>query len=86
MRIALKFAYDRKQFNGYARQPSLKTVEGKIIDLLTSHDFIEDAKESMFRSAVGQIKKFLLLEVLLHLRTFRYLFYRISSKIEIEIL
>jgi tRNA pseudouridine38-40 synthase len=51
MRIALKFAYDRKQFNGYARQPSLKTVEGKIIDLLTSHDFIEDAKESMFRSA-----------------------------------
>ena len=51
MRVALKFAYNGKFFYGYARQPNLKTVEGTIIDLLVSHDFIQDAKESMFRSA-----------------------------------
>ena len=51
MRVALKFAYDGKNFNGYARQPNLKTVEGAIIDLLVSHGFIQDTKESIFRSA-----------------------------------
>jgi tRNA pseudouridine38-40 synthase len=51
MRVALKFAYAGKNFNGYARQPNLKTVEGAIIDLLASHGFIQDTKESIFRSA-----------------------------------
>ena len=34
MRIALKFAYNGIEFQGYARQPKLKTVEGEIIDSL----------------------------------------------------
>jgi len=51
MRIAVKFAYDGRQFHGYARQPQLKTVEGEIIKALIKHGFIEDTKESYFRSA-----------------------------------
>lgn len=51
MRIAIKFAYDGKKFQGYARQPQLKTVEGEIINLLIQHSLIKDAKESKFRSA-----------------------------------
>lgn len=51
MRIAIKFAYDGREFNGYARQPELKTVEGEIIKSLVKHGFIEDTKESYFRSA-----------------------------------
>ena len=51
MRVALKFAYNGKNFYGYARQPNLKTVEGTIIDLLTGYGFIQNVKESMFRSA-----------------------------------
>lgn len=30
-RLALKFAYDGKEFFGYARQPKLRTVEGEIL-------------------------------------------------------
>lgn len=51
MRIAIKFAYDGRKFHGYARQPQLKTVEGEIIKTLVRHSFIEDTKESCFRSA-----------------------------------
>ncbi len=51
MRVAVKFAYDGRKFHGYARQPNLKTVEGELIKLLVKHGFIEDAKESFFRSA-----------------------------------
>jgi len=51
MRIALKFAYNGMKFQGYARQPSLKTVEGEIIDLLIQNNIIENIKESKFRSA-----------------------------------
>ncbi|MEA2055734.1 MAG: tRNA pseudouridine(38-40) synthase TruA [Candidatus Thermoplasmatota archaeon] len=51
MRIALKFAYDGRNFYGYARQPQLKTVEGELLKLLTKQDFIEDTKTSCFRSA-----------------------------------
>jgi len=51
MRIAIKFAYDGRNFQGYARQPQLKTVEGELIKNLVQHDFIEDAKNSCFRSA-----------------------------------
>jgi tRNA pseudouridine38-40 synthase len=50
MRIALKFAYDGREFNGYARQPQLKTIEGEIIKTLIEHGFIEDTKESYIRS------------------------------------
>jgi len=51
MRIALKFAYDGMKFQGYARQPKLKTIEGEIIDLLIQNNIIKNAKESKFRSA-----------------------------------
>ena len=51
MRIAMKFAYDGKKFNGYARQPKLKTVEGEIIRALINHRIIGDLKEACFRSA-----------------------------------
>ena len=51
MRIAIKFAYDGRKFNGYARQPELKTVEGEIIKSLVKHGFIEDTTESQFRSS-----------------------------------
>jgi len=51
MRIAIKFAYDGKKFQGYARQPKMKTVEGEIINLLIQHNLIKDSKESKFRSA-----------------------------------
>jgi tRNA pseudouridine38-40 synthase len=51
MRLAVKFAYDGKKFNGYARQPDQKTVEGNIIKSLEKNGFIEDIKESFFRSA-----------------------------------
>ena len=51
MHVALKFAYDGRNFNGYARQPQLKTVEGEIIKALIKNGFIEDTTESSFRSA-----------------------------------
>lgn len=51
MRYAVKFAYDGKEFQGYARQPDLKTVEGEVIKSLVKSSIIEDAQESRFRSA-----------------------------------
>jgi len=51
MRIAIKFAYDGRKFQGYARQPYMKTVEGELIKNLTQQGFIEDATNSCFRSA-----------------------------------
>lgn len=51
MNIALKFAYDGRNFHGYARQPELRTVEGEIIKALVKNSFIEDTKQSCFRSA-----------------------------------
>jgi len=51
MRTAVKFAYDRKKFLGYARQPKLKTIEGEIIKSLIKHGFVEDTEQSCFRSA-----------------------------------
>ena len=51
MRVAVKFAYDGREFHGYARQPQLETIEGKIVKALIKHGFIGDTKESCFRSA-----------------------------------
>lgn len=51
MRIALKFAYDGHSFHGYARQPNLRTIEGELIKGLIKNGFIEDTKDSFFRSA-----------------------------------
>ena len=51
MRVAVKIAYNGKQFLGYARQPLLKTVEGDIIQNLEKKGIINSAKEALFRSA-----------------------------------
>jgi tRNA pseudouridine38-40 synthase len=51
MYIGLKFGYDGRQYNGYARQPHKKTVEGEIIKSLIKNEIIEDTTRSKFRSA-----------------------------------
>jgi len=51
MRIALKFAYDGRNYSGYARQPNLPTVEGELLKTLISQETISDAKQSQIRSA-----------------------------------
>lgn len=51
MRVAVKFAYDGKNFSGYARQPGLRTVEQTLLDLLRKHEILSDAQSSCFRTA-----------------------------------
>jgi len=51
LKFALKFAYNGKNFYGYARQPGLKTIEGKVINALVANEIIQDTKKSLFRSA-----------------------------------
>jgi len=51
MRVAVKFAYDGRGFHGYARQPQIETIEGKLVESLIKHGLIEDTDKSHFRSA-----------------------------------
>jgi len=51
MHTAVKFAYNGREFHGYARQPQLKTIEGEIIKSLIKHGLVEDNEQSCFRSA-----------------------------------
>jgi tRNA pseudouridine38-40 synthase len=51
MRVALKFAYNGKDFSGYARQPGQRTVEQTLLDVLMRHDFFRDPKDACFRTA-----------------------------------
>ena len=51
MRVAIKFAYDGKPFRGYARQPNLNTVEGKLIQSLKENGYIQNAREAVIRAA-----------------------------------
>jgi tRNA pseudouridine38-40 synthase len=51
MRVALKFAYDGKDFSGYARQPGQRTIEQALLVLLIDREILEDAKTSCFRTA-----------------------------------
>ena len=51
MRVALKFAYDGRNYHGYARQPNLSTVEGDLIKVLIKYGIIEDTVSSVFRSS-----------------------------------
>jgi len=51
MRIAIKFAYDGRNFHGFARQPNLKTIEGELIKHLIQHGLIEDATKARLRSS-----------------------------------
>ena len=51
MKIALKFAYNGQNFYGFARQPNLKTVEGRILDILTETGYITNPTVNQFRYA-----------------------------------
>lgn len=51
MKVALKFAYIGLHFHGYARQPTVETVEGKIIDKLFDKQIISNVKEAEIRCA-----------------------------------
>jgi len=51
MRIAVEFAYNGKKFHGYARQPNIDTIEGKIVESLVKNDIIENTRDSCFQSA-----------------------------------
>lgn len=51
MRVALKFAYDGKNFSGYARQPGQRTVEQMLIEWLLKHGILDDVRGSCFRTA-----------------------------------
>lgn len=51
MRVALKFAYDGKDFSGYARQPDQKTIESELLRSLSKQGLIAGMKQSCFRTA-----------------------------------
>ena len=51
MRISIKFAYNGKNYHGFARQPNLDTIEGSIIKSLMENGFINDLNTSKFRCA-----------------------------------
>ena len=51
MRVAMKFAYDGKNFSGYARQPGQRTIEQMVVDVLTEQGMFQDVKLSCFRTA-----------------------------------
>jgi len=50
-RLALKLAYDGKDFFGFQRQPDVRTVEGEILRALKAIGAIDSAKTSRFRGA-----------------------------------
>jgi tRNA pseudouridine38-40 synthase len=51
MRVAIKFAYDGRDFSGYARQPGQRTVEQTLLDMLQGQRIFDDARTSCFRTA-----------------------------------
>jgi len=51
MRVAVKFAYDGKNFSGYARQPGQQTVEQVVLDTMIEKRLFQDVKQSCFRTA-----------------------------------
>ncbi|MDR2966551.1 MAG: tRNA pseudouridine(38-40) synthase TruA [Methanobacteriaceae archaeon] len=50
-KIALKIAYIGTHFNGFQRQPNLRTIEGEIISVLEKLGYIHDLKKSKFQIA-----------------------------------
>ena len=50
-KIALKIAYNGISFHGFARQPSVHTVEGEIVKQLINRDIIRDITSAMIRYA-----------------------------------
>ena len=51
MRVALKIAYDGRDFFGHQRQPDRRTVEGECLAALKGAQLVRDPRESFFRSA-----------------------------------
>ncbi len=51
MRVALKIAYDGRDFHGHQRQPVDRTVEGECLLALRSARIISDPQSAFFRSA-----------------------------------
>lgn len=51
MRVALKIAYDGRDFFGHQRQPDRRTVEGECLAALRAARILTDPRESFFRSA-----------------------------------
>jgi len=51
MRVAMKFAYDGKNFSGYARQPGQRTIEQVLLNALIEQGMFQDAKIACFRTA-----------------------------------
>ncbi len=51
MRVALKIAYDGRDFHGHQRQPVDRTVEGECLLALRSARIISDPHSAFFRSA-----------------------------------
>ena len=57
MRVALKFAYDGRNYHGYARQPNQRTVEGELIQQLMAFKIISNLEEAQIRIAARTDKK-----------------------------
>ena len=51
MRVALKIAYDGRDFHGHQRQPVDRTVEGECLAALKAARILADPREAFFRSA-----------------------------------
>lgn len=51
MRVALKIAYDGREFHGHQRQPTDRTVEGECLVALRAARIITDPVSAFFRSA-----------------------------------
>jgi tRNA pseudouridine38-40 synthase len=51
MRIALKLAYNGKNYHGFARQPNVKTIEGSILNSFKKQGLIDNIKDSKIRYA-----------------------------------
>lgn len=49
MRLAVKIAYDGFNYQGYARQPNLNTIEGQLIQVLLDSNVIDSIKDAQFR-------------------------------------
>lgn len=51
MRVALRIAYDGREFYGHQRQPAARTVEGECLAALRASHLLSDPRRAFFRSA-----------------------------------
>src|SRR3990172_8084615 len=51
MRVALKIAYDGREFHGFARQPDVRTVEGEVLYALRKSGLVGGATAARVRGA-----------------------------------